>query len=164
MGFNPNNTNNNKPQLNQFSFTEKNYLDQLHLQSQNNQTNSQKISALDQQNPNWSDSFIQSPLEENITSHITDILSNNLLLHFIILYLLMMLLVIITCKFIIKDRIGFTRIQNNPLGFWVQTIINKIIAIWKTSSSLWIYFILVNVIIFNVGSIYSIYGLLVLLK
>lgn len=117
MGFNPNNTNNNKPQLNQFSFTEKNYLDQLHLQSQNNQTNSQKISALDQQNPNWSDSFIQSPLEENITSHITDILSNNLLLHFIILYLLMMLLVIITCKFIIKDRIGFTRIQNNPLCF-----------------------------------------------
>ena len=89
---------------------------------ENHQTNSQIISALYQQNPNWRNSFIQSPLEENLTSHIINVLSDNLLLHFIILYLLIMLLIIISCKFIIKDNIEFTKIQNNLLGGWVINI------------------------------------------
>lgn len=96
---------NNNNQISQFSFTESSYLNNIYLQSQNNQTNSQIISALDQENPNWRDSFIQSPLDENITPHIISVLSNNLLLYFIILYLLIMLLIIISCKFIIKDNI-----------------------------------------------------------
>jgi hypothetical protein len=86
------------------------------LQSNNHQSNSKVLSALDQQYPNWKDSFINSPLEENIIPHIINVLSNNLQLHFIILYLLIMLLIIITCKYILKDNIEFTKIQNNPLG------------------------------------------------
>lgn len=159
---------NNKSQLSQFSFTESSNLNKIYLNSQNNQTNSQIISALDQQNPNWRDSFIHSPLEleleKNLTPHIISVLSDNLLLHFIILYLLIMLLIIISCKFIIKDNIEFTKIQNHPLGGWVKYIINKFISIWKVSSNFWIYFILFNVLVFNSASIYSIYSLLILLK
>lgn len=106
----------NKSQLNQFSFTESSNVNSILLQSNNHQSNSQVLSALDQQNPNWRDSFINSSLEENLFPHIIEVLSNNLLLHFIILYLLIMLLIIFTCKFILKDNIEFTRIQNNPLG------------------------------------------------
>jgi hypothetical protein len=119
---------------------------------------------LDQQNPSWRDLFIGSPLEETLITHIINVLNNNLLLHFIILYLLIMLLIIITCKFIIKDNIEFTKIQNNPLGGWVKYIINKFISIWKVSSNFWIFFILFNVLVFNSASIYSIYNLLVLFK
>jgi len=127
----------NKSQLNRFSFTESSNLDGIYLQSKNDQSSNQIISALDQQNPNWRDSFINSPLEENLISHIITVLSNNLLLHFIILYLLIMLLIIFTSKFIIKDNIEFTKIQNYPLGVqpqppcWVKYIINKFISIWK---------------------------------
>jgi hypothetical protein len=91
-------------------------------------------------------------------------LSNNLLLHFIILYLLIMLLIIFTCKFIFKDSIEFTKIQNNPLGVWEKYTVNKFISIWKISSNFWIYFILFNLLVFNSASIYSIYKLLVLFK
>jgi len=43
---------NNKSQLSQFSFTEGYNLNNINLQSKNHQTNSQIISALDQENPN----------------------------------------------------------------------------------------------------------------
>jgi hypothetical protein len=43
---------NNKSQLNQFSFTESSTLNRIYLQSNNHQTNSHIISALDQQYPN----------------------------------------------------------------------------------------------------------------
>lgn len=155
---------NNKYQLSQFSFTETSSLKNIYLQSKNHQINSQVISAFDQQNPNWRDSFIQSPLEENLTPHIINVLSYNLILHFIILYLLIMLLIIISCKFIIKENIEFTKIQNNPLGVWVKYTINKFISIWKVSSNFWIYFILFNVLVFTTASIYYTYYLLVLLK
>ena len=127
-------------------------------------SNSQIISALDQQNPNWRYSIINSPLEENLIPHIINVLSNNLLLHFIILYLLIMLLIIFTCKFILTDNIEFTKIQKYPLGGYIKYIINKFISIWKVSSNFWIYFILLNVLVFISGSIYSIYSLLVLFK
>jgi hypothetical protein len=104
----------NKSQLNRFSFTYSSNSDSILLQSNNYQSNSKILSALDQQSPNWKDSFINSPLEENLFPHIIDVLSNNLLLHFIILYLLIMLLIIFTCKFILKDKIEFTKIGNNP--------------------------------------------------
>ena len=103
-----------KSQLNRFSFTEPSNSDSILLRSINYQSNI--LSAFDQQSPNWKDSFINSPLEENLFPHIIDVLSNNLLLHFIILYLLIMLLIIFTCKFILKDKIEFTKIENNPLG------------------------------------------------
>jgi hypothetical protein len=106
----------NKSQLDRFSFTQSSNSDSILLQSNSHQSNSKILSALDQQNPNWKDSFINSPLEENLFPHIIDVLSNNLLLHFIILYLLIMLLIIFTCKFILKDNIEFTKIKNNPLG------------------------------------------------
>jgi hypothetical protein len=103
-------------QSNLFSFTESFNSNSILLQSNNHQSNSKVFSALDQQYPNLKDSFINSPLEENIIPHIINVLSNNLHLHFIILYLLIMLLIIITCKYILKDNIEFTKIQNNPLG------------------------------------------------
>ena len=103
-------------QSNLFSFTESFNSNSILLQSNNHQSNSKVLLALDQQYPNWKDSIINSPLEENIIPHIINVLSNNLYLHFIILYLLIMLLIIITCKYILKDNIEFTKIQNNPLG------------------------------------------------
>ena len=103
-------------QSNLFSFTESFHSNSILLQGNNQPSNSKVLSALDQQYPNWKDSFINSPLEENIIPHIINVLSNNLHLHFIILYLLIMLLIIITCKYILKDNIEFTKIQNNPLG------------------------------------------------
>jgi hypothetical protein len=42
----------NKSQLNRFSFTESSNLDGIYLQSKNDQSSNQIISALDQQNPN----------------------------------------------------------------------------------------------------------------
>lgn len=147
-----------------FNFTESSTLKNIILKSQNSYSNSQIITALDQQNPSWRDLFIGSPLEETLITHIINVLNNNLLLHFIILYLLIMLLIIITCKFIIKDNIDLNNIKNNPLGIWVKYIINKFISIWKVSSNLWIFFILFNVIVFNSASIYSIYNLLLLFK
>jgi hypothetical protein len=46
-----------------------------------------------------------------------------------------MLLIIITCKFIIRDNIEFTKIQNYPLGGLLKYVINKFISIWKFSSN-----------------------------
>ena len=151
-------------QSNLFSFTESFNSNSILLQSNNHQNNSKVLSTLDQQYPNWKDSFINSPLEENIIPHIINVLSNNLYLHFIILYLLIMLLIIITCKYILKDNIEFTKIQNNPLGAWIKNIINKLISTWKISSIFWIYFIIFNLLIFNSASIFSMYNLLVLFK
>lgn len=136
----------------------------INIESSDGDFNSEIISKLDNIRPDWKDQFVPSPLEDNLTNHIIDVLSNNLLLHFIILYLLIMLLIIISCKFIIKDNIEFTKIQNNPLGAWVKYLINKIISIWKVSSNFWIYFILFNVLVFNFATIYTISNLLILLK
>lgn len=65
--------------------------------------NSNILKALEQQNPNWKDSFISSPLEP--TDFIINTLSNNILLEYIILYLLFLLLIIISCKILIRDEI-----------------------------------------------------------
>jgi hypothetical protein len=146
-----------------------NYSDKIidgkrYLTSMADENSSRIIASLEENNPNWRDSFIHSPLEENQLQFIINTLSNNLLLNFIILYLLIMLLLIISCKFLVKDNIEFKSIKNYRLGKALSYIINKYISIWKVSSNIWIYFILLSLIFFKLVSTYSIYTLLLVFQ
>lgn len=77
----------------------------LYLYGNDNISKSKIISALDKSNPDWRDSFIHSPLDDNLILSIMDILSNNLLLNFITLYLLIMLLLLLLSNKIKKSKL-----------------------------------------------------------
>nr|YP_004376360.1 hyp4 [Moniliophthora roreri]ADO51587.1 hyp4 [Moniliophthora roreri] len=127
-----------------------------------NESSNKVIKALEENNPNWKDSFIHSPLENN--QFIIDILSNNLLLQFIVLYLLIMLILIISSKFLLNESSEFKTINSLPFGGVISYLLKKYISIWKKSSNIWILLIVFSIFIFNLVSIYSIYNLLLLLK
>jgi hypothetical protein len=112
------------------------------------------LRILDQQNPNWKDSFISSPLESN--DFILNILTDNLLLNYVILYLLFMLLIIISCKFAIGDNIDSKTIKRFVFSDLLSNLIKKYITIWQKSNILWIYFILISIIISEIVCIFSI--------
>jgi hypothetical protein len=120
--------------------------------------NSNILKALEQQNHNWKDSFIPSPLEP--TDFIINTLSNNILLEYIILYLLFMLLIIISCKILIRDEIELKTIKRFVVSEVLSKFIKKYITIWQTSNILWIYFILISIIISEMVSILSLINIL----
>jgi hypothetical protein len=124
--------------------------------------NSKILKTLDQYNPNWKDSFISSPLEP--TDYIINTLNNNLMLDYIILYLLFMLLIILSCKFVIREDIDSNSIKKYLFIDSLSNLIKKYITIWKKSSNIWIYFILISIMISEIISIYSINNILLILK
>lgn len=116
--------------------------------------NNKVLKTLEEFNPNWKDSFISSPLESN--NYILNTLSDILLLDYIILYLLFMLLIIISCKFIIGENIELKTIKRFVYIDLLSNLIKKYITIWQKSNILWIYFILISIMIFEMVSIFSI--------
>jgi len=120
--------------------------------------NNKVLRALEEINPNWKDSFISSPLESN--NYILNTLSDIILLDYIVLYLLFMLLIIISCKFIIGDNIESKTIKRFVYIDLLSNLIKKYITIWQKSNILWIYFILISIMIFEMVSIFSISSVL----
>nr|YP_009710643.1 hypothetical protein [Amanita inopinata]QFZ98592.1 hypothetical protein [Amanita inopinata] len=130
------------------------------------EVSSKVINEIEKINPNWKDSFINSPLEngEVLNQYLIENLTNNLLLHLIMLYLIIMLIIIITCKFILNDNNQFSKIKNLPLGNFISKILTKSISVWQISSNIWIYLILFSLSIFTIITTYSIYNMLVFLQ
>jgi hypothetical protein len=120
---------------------------------------------LNDSQPNWKDSFIHSPLEnESLRLFISDNLYNNLLLQFIVLYLLFMLLIIISCRILLKNNIDLGKFKKSKISVFFFSYLELYINIWRVSSNAWIYFILFSVMIFISASTFSIYSILELLK
>lgn len=142
----------------------------------NTEESSKIIKALDSSNPNWKSEFsnnfiINSPFENdsNLLNHLIDSLTDHLYLGVICFYLLFVLLIFLICKFLISPNIEFQRLSkikifNWPLGQYLSNFIIKIISIWQKSSSIWIFFIMLSLIVFNGVTIFSTYFLLKILK
>lgn len=89
------------------------------------------IKQLDLMNPNWRDSFINSPLElgdNSLVSFLFTSLSNSLYLHYICLYLIFMLIVIYTCKYIIDRNINLEPIKIIYLGKYLYLGLTKYLS------------------------------------
>jgi len=123
------------------------------------------IQELDQLNPNWRDSFINSPLESDkvLYQFVLDTLNNNLVLHFISIYLLLMLLIIFLAKLILMNS-NFNFLEKFNLNNSLKLLIIKYISIWQKSNHIWIYFIVICLIVFNVASLISLSNLISILK
>jgi hypothetical protein len=126
---------------------------------------SRVIQELDKSNPNWRDTFINSPLESDkvLYQFVLDTLNNNLILHFISTYLLIMLLAIFIAKLILINS-NFNFLDKFHLNKTLRHIIIKYISIWQKSSHIWIFFIIICVIIFNIASLISLFNLISILK
>lgn len=139
----------------------------LEIKGTQDQSNS-VIEELNKDYPNWKEGFINSPLENgdvnSIKLFLIETLTNNLILQFIIIYLMIMFIIIFTCKLIIEKNIELNKIKEYPLGNYIYYILEKYISIWKTSANIWIYLLVFSVLIFSMGSAYSIYQVISFLK
>jgi hypothetical protein len=139
----------------------------LEIKGTQDQSNS-VIEELNKSYPNWKEDFINSPLENgdvnSIKLFLIETLTNNLILQFIIIYLMIMFIIIFTCKLIIEKDIQLNKIKEYPLGNYIYYILEKYISIWKTSANIWIYLLVFSVLIFSMGSAYSIYQVISFLK
>jgi hypothetical protein len=126
---------------------------------------SRTIQELDKFYPDWRDTFINSPLESNnvLYQFVLDTLNNNLILHFISTYLLLMLLIIFLAKTVLINS-DFNFLNKFFLNNTLKLLIIKYISIWQKSNNIWIFFIIICVIIFNVASLISIFNLISVLK
>ena len=126
---------------------------------------SRTIQELDKFNPDWRDAFINSPLESDkvLYQFVLETLNNNLILHFISTYLLIMLLIIFIAKLILINS-NFNFLEKFHLNETLKLIIVKYISIWQKSSHIWIFFIIICVIIFNIASLISLFNLISVLK
>lgn len=148
-------------------------LDHFHMKSLNfgNTPNlnpggtSRIIQELDKFNPDWRDTFINSPLESDkvLYQFALDTLNNNLILHFISTYLLLMLLIIFLAKIILINS-DFKFLDRFFINNTLKLLIIKYISIWQKSNNIWIFFIIICVIIFNIASLISIFNLISVLK
>ena len=132
----------------------------------NKDESSKIISALNKNDPNWADKFINSALENGeilniaIKEDIINILTTNIFLHLVMMYLLFMLIVIYTSKIILEKKINFDKLKEFPLGEYIHYIFIKLINIWRLNADIWVYLILISLFIFTGGSAYSFYLLL----
>lgn len=125
-----------------------------------------------EETPDWKNNFIfpdfpiNSPLESNssLIQFVLDALNNHLIINFITVYLLLMLLIIIICKFILNKDIKFNRLDNYPLGIYINKFLIKYISIWQKSGNVWIIFIIISLIFFNTVVTFSTYQLILLIK
>lgn len=126
---------------------------------------SRTIQELEKFNPDWRDTFINSPLESDkvLYQFVLDTLNNNLILHFISTYLLLMLLIIFLAKIILINS-DFKFLDKLFINNTLKVLIIKYISIWQKSNNIWIFFIIICVIIFNIGSLISIFNLISVLK
>ena len=117
--------------------------------------------------------FIDAPLEdtiinifnETLKADLTTILSYNFLINMGTVYLLCILTFAITTRFVVDHDFILNKVKslNSPFGKVLHYILTKLLSAWKTSSVLWIYFILFFVICFCCGSAYAMYGCLYLI-
>nr|UEX92945.1 hypothetical protein [Marasmiellus scandens] len=125
------------------------------------------IESLSENNPDWASKFhnfkLNSPYEDEtgIISLIIDNLSDHLSLTIISIYLLLMLLLIFICKLVLSNDLYLKRISNLKLfkgyvGSKISKFLIWYISIWQKSSSVWIFFIIIMLLMFNVVSLYSI--------
>jgi len=85
------------------------------------------------------------------------------------IYLLFMLLLIFICKLILSTDIKFKRISSIKIfkfniGENLAKLLTWYISIWQQSSSFWIFFIIIMLIISNDASLFSIFQMLKILK
>ena len=121
---------------------------------------SRTIQELNKINPNWRDTFINSPLESDkiLYQFVLDTLNNNLILHFISTYLLIMLLIILITKLNLTNS-KFNFLEKLNLNKTLKILIIKYVSIWQKSSHIWIFFIIICLIIFNIASLISLFYL-----
>lgn len=96
-------------------------------------------------------------------------LTDHLHLSIICLYLLLMLLLIFICKLILNTNIEFKNLSKIKIFKWnlgekLAILLTSYISIWKKSSSFWIFLIIIALIFFIVGIIFSLIVLLKTLK
>ena len=80
------------------------------------------------------------------------------------IYLIFMLIFIFIFKFILDKKISIEKIENLSLNYYIKVILKNLILGWKKSSSIWIIFILIFLLIFSCSSAYAIYACLFILK
>ena len=82
------------------------------------------ILELNQINPNWRDTFINSPLksDKELYQFVLEVLNNNIILHFITIYLLIMLIIIFLSKLVLNNT-NFNFLNNYPLGKYFSYIL-----------------------------------------
>jgi hypothetical protein len=118
------------------------------------------INELNNQNPDWKDIFINSPLESVGTpwiNFILEALTDSLHLQFIIVYLSTMAIIIFTCKLIVDKNINFDWIKAYIFGKYIHWGITKYVSIFRKTANFWIYFLLINLWIFNSCQAFFIY-------
>jgi hypothetical protein len=80
-----------------------------------------------------------------------------------------MLFIIFICKLVLGTDIKFKRLSSIKFFKWnvgeqIAKLLSWYISIWQKSSSLWILFIIIMLFIFNGTSLFSIFGMLQILK
>lgn len=123
------------------------------------------IQELEKFDLNWRDIFINSPLEadKELYQFVLNMLNNNILLHFINIYLLTMLLIIFMSKLVLNNT-EFHFLKKYFLGQYISHFLVKYISIWQKSGNVWIFFIVICVILFNIVAILSLSHLMTILK
>jgi hypothetical protein len=122
------------------------------LQNSNLEETSKTIQELNKINPNWKNSFINSPLEPDKINCILDSIKDIITLHFISTYLLVILLIILITKLVLLNLNYLKKFKLNKI---FKSLLIKYISVWRKNSSIWIFFILVLLIIFNLASFFS---------
>jgi hypothetical protein len=122
------------------------------LQNSNLEEASKTIQELNKINPNWKNSFINSPLEPDKIQFILDSINDNIILHFISTYLLVILLIILITKLVLLNLNYLNKFKLNKI---FKYLLFKYISVWQKSSLIWIFFILGLLIIFNLASLFS---------
>jgi hypothetical protein len=74
-----------------------------------------------------------------------------------------MLLVILIAKLILINS-NFIFLEKFNLNKTLRDIIVKYVSIWQKSSHVWIFFIIICVIIFNIASLISLFNLISILR
>lgn len=111
---------------------------------------------------------LNSPLESHSLDLVISILTKDLLLHSCMLYLIFNLLIMFTIK-LIADKNLYTpywesKVKSLPLGNIINILLLKLIASWRLSSVLWIYFVIFSLFIATCFSTFGVYACLTGLK
>lgn len=142
------------------------------------QNNNSIIDTLNSTNPNWRDQFlntdhiiINSPyeFESEFVNSVIEILTGNLYLSIFSVYLLTMLIVIYICKLLLSPNIEFPKLAKVKIFNWnfgeiLTKLLKLYITMWQKSSSFWIFFIIIMVMISLVGITFSTWSILTVLK
>ena len=96
------------------------------------------------------------------------LLTKDLILHFLMLMLIFNLFTILSLKLIADNNLYSSSWENKilrlPLGNFINKSIKKILATWKISSILWVYFILFILFINTLVSGFCLFGVILSLS